>query len=91
MPVRITIGNRELIFHAYSTTAPKNFDGFETIEMKVVKERRFVLIPEQRLDWQIARYASGLHRAALATGVTDRFVERFFSERLLFGQPAEGF
>ena len=44
------------------TTAPESFDGFGTLSVSVEGGERLVAIRKEHLNWQAARYASGIHR-----------------------------
>jgi hypothetical protein len=55
------------------TTAPANYDGFGTVEMEADAGEdnrgltiRKVAVQHEHLDWQMARYASGLHGVVTA-------------------------
>lgn len=55
-----------MIYKIRYTTAPKDYDGFGTIDCGVIakdgeKDVRWVRIDQDHLAWQEARYASGMH------------------------------
>jgi hypothetical protein len=52
------------IYLAFSTRAPRNFDGFDTVtiyEDYLVEGARLVLVHRDHREWQLRRYSSGLH------------------------------
>jgi hypothetical protein len=69
MKIEIKINGDSVTYHVKRTTAPKDYDGFGTItvyEYDAGPEYkrdsfRIVLIRDEHLNWQTARYASGLH------------------------------
>jgi hypothetical protein len=55
-------------FHALDTNAPSEYDGFGTLEIARWFEdendryaMRTVLVRDEHVGWQTARYASGMH------------------------------
>lgn len=62
----ISIGGDTVLFQVRQTRAPREFDGFGTIELATWSgenkryDERLVLIREEHLGWQSSRYSSGL-------------------------------
>lgn len=48
-------------WHVMQTDAPKEYDGFGTFCVCEFDGQRVVLIRDEHLSWQSARYSSGLH------------------------------
>jgi hypothetical protein len=66
--ITVKIGDTEVQYHVVLTTAPKNYDGFGsfTLDESIGEARnykRFVLVNDRHLTWQVGRYASGMYRA----------------------------
>ena len=47
------------------TAAPEEYDGFGTFTVRHREDGRLVCIPVRAKEWQLGRYASGLHVTAL--------------------------
>lgn len=62
----ISIGGDTVVYNVRQTRAPRDYDGFGTIQLATFageNERypeRIVLIRDEHLGWQTARYSSGL-------------------------------
>jgi hypothetical protein len=64
--VHLEIGNLvDVTFYALDTDAPRDYDGFGTIEVADYSYEkhvnRTVLVRDEYYDWQTMRYASGMH------------------------------
>lgn len=78
---KININGNERIYLIYVTSAPEEYDGFGTITVKKspLGKKRYILIHEKHLDWQINRYLSGRH---LAEECDLDNIERFIAEHI---------
>lgn len=76
--IYVKIGDWEREYIPVDTDAPQEYDHGSTLEVLSSSEDRWVLIPKQRLDWQIKRYESGLHRYNM--------VERSHIKKLMQGK-----
>jgi hypothetical protein len=59
--ITVTINDETVRYYARQTDAPKDYDGFGTVELADFAGERLVLIREEHYQWQTARYSSGLH------------------------------
>ena len=59
MIIGIKIGAISRQYEVFATTAPRQYDGFGTLTLLEDCSQRVVLISQK--DWQINRYASGMH------------------------------
>jgi hypothetical protein len=57
--ITITVNDETVRYFVRQTDAPKDYDGFGTIELADFGER-IVLIREEHFTWQTQRYSSGL-------------------------------
>ena len=60
--VSVRIGVDHVLYHIRVTRAPKNYDGFGTIELRDYGQPvgRLVLIRDEHYGWQTGRYQSGM-------------------------------
>lgn len=85
--IKLTIGTFEVMYVAKRTTAPRNYDGFGTLEIysslgfnhgSAVEDKeltRLVLVDTEHEKWQTGRYFSGLYSCEDAEGLED-YVQR---------------
>jgi len=61
--ITVKIGTFERTYTLVRTTAPKEYDGFGTLEVYESgnKEERYVLIDVNHKEWQEGRYGSSLY------------------------------
>lgn len=59
--INVSIGSASAVYHIMETDAPTEYDGFGTFCVCEVSKLRTVLIREEHLTWQQARYGSGFH------------------------------
>ena len=61
--ITVKIGTFERTYTLVRATAPKEYDGFGTLEVYESgnKEERYVLIDVDHKEWQEGRYGSGLY------------------------------
>ena len=73
--IDIKIGEFERTYIAMETFAPKNYDGFGTIEFyegpRDGKTVRYVLVDVNHQTWQVGRYGSGLYHSEEVSGLDD--------------------
>jgi|SRR5215469_10888982 len=86
IPIRLG-GTSHVFFHARQTTAPKNYDGFGTIELATwsgegKEVNRLVLIRDEHFEWQTMRYASGNHTPILPEYFDLKSVEEALWKRI---------
>jgi hypothetical protein len=60
--ITVQIGDDDpVLFHVRETRAPKAYDGFGTFTLSEYSSYgRLILIRNEQLQWQTARYASGI-------------------------------
>lgn len=87
---KVTIGNTTINFILAATTAPEPYDAFDTFTIREIENPgeklvRIVLIPEERLSWQVGRYGSGLYGWTTEAERFDYFDPEFIDvEKLLW-------
>jgi len=84
--IEVKIGAFERTYIAVETFAPREYDGFGTIEIysgprdgKVV---RYVLIDVEHKTWQVGRYGSGLYHAEEIGGL-DEHIRTILYDKLV--------
>ena len=83
--IRLTIGENSRTFGVFETTAPKAYDHVNTISLTDLGpdgEARFVLIPEDAIEWSRGRYGSGLYTLTEAEPFSKRYAEDWLWERI---------
>jgi hypothetical protein len=84
----VQIGNDEaVLYHLRQTRAPKDYDGFGTIELADAggEYGRLVLIRDQHYDWQSSRYSSGFFACAVPVEFDRGDAQSFLWERINHG------
>lgn len=90
--IKLQIGTYTVEFVVMETTAPREYDGFGTLEIystpgfnhgsavEARERKRIVLVDTEHKTWQVARYGSGLYTAedcdALDTYVQNELLKR---------------
>lgn len=74
-------------WHIVETNAPEKYDGFGTFTIKragqdLRGDLRVVLVRDQHLEWQRARYASGLFDSGRSTALSVAEVAALFWKRI---------
>lgn len=90
MQIQIKIGQDDIQFLVKQTSAPVEYDGFGTFTVyewnsgpTKADNFRIVLIREQHVTWQLARYSSGMHTATDPESfVTDRDIAEILWKRI---------
>ena len=59
--ITVKIGTIEKNYFLRLTSAPRNYDGFGTIEIESNEDERIILIDSINIDWQEGRYTSGMY------------------------------
>jgi len=76
---KISIGDTEQNYILCTTTAPKSYDGFGTIELTTGAVRN-VLIQEKHFTWQSSRYYSGLKSCNIKE--IDKHINRYLTGKM---------
>ena len=82
--IRLTIGDNSRTFGVFETTAPKAYDHGNTISLADIGPgdgSRFVLIPEDAIEWSRGRYGSGMYALKDAETFVKRYAEDWLWER----------
>jgi hypothetical protein len=89
MKIPVTIGPDRVNYIVKITKAPKDYDGFGTFTLQggMPDGERIVCIREEHLNWQLARYGSGMFPAE-DVGLDYRLIESAIWARLWRGPEA---
>lgn len=84
--LKVQIGTWEATYILAETDAPVRYDGFGTLTIyegtRDGKPIRYVLIQEDHLDWQEARYRSGLHSFEVPDADLTGYAQKALHDRM---------
>jgi hypothetical protein len=86
--LKVTIGTFETYYGLYETSAPADYDcGSIIVLAEGATDQgvptRFILIPHDQTDWQIARNSSGLHFTRPTDDIPTSDIQERLYRRLL--------
>jgi hypothetical protein len=88
--VTVKIGDHSRTFQLMVTTAPKSYDHGQTLEVYDGGDVRYLLVPEQAVEWTIGRNSSGLYPTAANDEMDAAACESRLWEAMYLGFNGEG-
>lgn len=89
MRIEVKVGRIERVYHVFRTDAPASYDGFGTFEVWVMKMAgrltRVVAVDVRHEEWQLGRYASGMHSVEPEVQTAVFEVESHLFEKMVKG------
>jgi hypothetical protein len=81
--IKISIGTIEFDYLLYVTSAPRDYDGFNTLTIHDDGKERHVLIQRRHVEYHLQRYGSGLHYGRPCTDLNATQLEGMMAEKFL--------